>query len=253
MANIVIEKRTRALATAVWGSWISTVDMPPYTNTTTVEYRALDSVPEPIDIQLTDLTNGEVVTDADGYSWSGTGVFDVLMNAVNGNIKIQYDEGRIKDSDYARVYLGSLQSTIGAAMQYLLTEKQQEAQADAIRIGYETSKYNLQNAVPLQLEKLQEEVNLALESHADKVQLVSEQLAKMIAETSFIDEQETQLINSVEYNNKIKALASLADVYGTFGAGGLTMSANMWEVLFKIVNDLATVAVPTSTTVSKVV
>ena len=80
------------------------------------------------DIVITDLTNGNITTNTDSeYVWTGTGIFDKLIEAVNSNIKIQFDEGRIKDSDYANVYLGSMQSVIAQSMQYLLQEKVVEA------------------------------------------------------------------------------------------------------------------------------
>jgi len=83
------------------------------------------------DIVLTDLTNGSIVEDAEGeYTWEGTGVFDKLMMAVNGNTKVEYDSGRIVGSNYASVYLGSIQSVIAQSVQYNLQEQQIEAQIE---------------------------------------------------------------------------------------------------------------------------
>lgn len=42
MATITVEKRTRAQEIDVWGVWAPTADAPPYTNTTTLEYRVID-------------------------------------------------------------------------------------------------------------------------------------------------------------------------------------------------------------------
>ena len=56
------------------------------------------------EINFSDLTNGKVVTNGTEMEWNGSGVFDKLMAAVNKNIKIQYDEGKIKGVDYANVY-----------------------------------------------------------------------------------------------------------------------------------------------------
>jgi len=127
MANIVIEKRTRALATDVWGNWISTTDLPPYTNTATVEYRALDGYTITVD----QLTDGDLVLNADDkYEWQGPGVFDVIIGAVNGNIQAQYDSGRIPQSDYAQAYLGGLQSALQTAVQFLLQKTTAEKTAE---------------------------------------------------------------------------------------------------------------------------
>ena len=126
MALTNVQKKTRASINGSWSPWAVTTDAPPYTNTTTVEYRPVDA----IDVYIEDLTYGRIGVDADGADvWLGTGVFDRIMGAVNGNIKVQYDNGRLKDADYAQVYLGGLQASINSAIQFLLQEKTAEAQA----------------------------------------------------------------------------------------------------------------------------
>lgn len=77
-------------------------------------------------INITDLVNGSVVNN----DWSGTGVFDELMSAVNSNINLQYSLGRINAADYAQVYLGGIQSVISQSIQYLLQKDLIAAQID---------------------------------------------------------------------------------------------------------------------------
>lgn len=72
------------------------------------------------DIILTDITNGSLDGNND---WTGTGVFDVLMSAVNKNIESQYMKNRITGSDYATVYLGSIQAVLQQSIEYTLREK----------------------------------------------------------------------------------------------------------------------------------
>jgi len=79
-----------------------------------------------VDIQISDITNGNIVNN----EWVGTGVFDVLMDAINKNINVQYLDNRITGNDYANVYLGSLQAVLAQSMQYVLQEKVTEAQID---------------------------------------------------------------------------------------------------------------------------
>ena len=75
-------------------------------------------------IKLEDLTNGTtVVREVDGlntHTWEGTAVFDTLVHMVNENLKIQYDEGRIKATDYAQAYIGGLQTCVTEAMKYIM-------------------------------------------------------------------------------------------------------------------------------------
>ena len=206
---INIEKRTRAVATDPWGAWALTTDTPPYDNTDLVEYRVVGTA----DINIEDFTNGAVIDNGDSednrYEWQGTGVFDIMMNAVNGNIKVEYDNGRIVGQDYAAVYLGALQSTLANAMKFLFQEPQTE----------------------LQLDKAREDLALLKDTHDDKVRMTSYQADKIL-------EEKKALVQSVIDNRKIKALDSLADTFGTFGAGGLTLSEDMWTVYFGIVSDL---------------
>ena len=77
-------------------------------------------------IELTDLTNGSIVNQ----EWQGTGVFDTLMSAVNKNIEVQYNKGRITGSDYAQVYTQSLQATLQQAVDFLLRKDLVEAQVE---------------------------------------------------------------------------------------------------------------------------
>ena len=74
-------------------------------------------------IQFSDLTNATTPTD-------GTGYFDKLLSTVNIHINDQYNQGRLTGTDYAKVYLGSIQSAISQSLEFLLKEKLIEAQTD---------------------------------------------------------------------------------------------------------------------------
>ena len=75
-------------------------------------------------VNLAELTNGNtVVKEVDGlntFTWEGTAVFDVLVRIVNENLKIQYDAGRIKATDYAEAYIAGLQSCIAESMKFIM-------------------------------------------------------------------------------------------------------------------------------------
>lgn len=85
------------------------------------------------DIVFEDITNGTAVSNV----WTGTGVFDKLLAAVNKNIELQYTAGRIKGSDYANVYLGGIQSVLQQSIEYVLREKLIAAQVDDVIKGIE--------------------------------------------------------------------------------------------------------------------
>ena len=75
-------------------------------------------------VNISELTNGTtVVKEVDGlntFTWEGTAIFDVLVRIVNENLKIQYDEGRIKATDYAQAYIGGLQTCLTESMKYIM-------------------------------------------------------------------------------------------------------------------------------------
>ena len=106
-------------------------------------------------IKLEELTNGTtVVKEVDGlntYTWEGTAVFDVLVHIVNENLKIQYDAGRIKATDYAQAYIGGLQTCITESMKYIMQkdnllkdEELKQANIDLLnrqKEGFDDNKY----------------------------------------------------------------------------------------------------------------
>lgn len=67
-------------------------------------------------ITLDDLTTATV---------EGSGVFDVLMRANKAHLEQEFKLNRIKGTDYANVYLGSLQAVLSAAMQFTLSREKQ--------------------------------------------------------------------------------------------------------------------------------
>ena len=73
------------------------------------------------DINVDDITNS-----------GGTGVFDKLMESINGQIETQYLSNRITGSDYATVYLGSLQAALSQSIQFAMQEELTEAQVDGV-------------------------------------------------------------------------------------------------------------------------
>ena len=78
-----------------------------------------------ITVDFEDFSNGVVdYTNPALPEWGGSGVFDKLMHAINGNILVQYESGRIKGPEYAQVYLGSMQTAVVEAMKFMLTKEQ---------------------------------------------------------------------------------------------------------------------------------
>lgn len=90
-------------------------------------------------MNITDLVNGSVDrTSVEKPAWEGTAIFDVLVKALNDNIQIQYESGRITGPDLAKVYMGGLHTCITQAvtvfMQKPVIEKELEIKAKQIEL-----------------------------------------------------------------------------------------------------------------------
>ena len=88
------------------------------------------------------------VNDLTQASLEGTGVFDVLMRANKAHLEAEFNKGRIRGPEYSTVYLGALESVMGAAVQFLLQKDQAALQAQL---------------VAKQIEKLDKEIDLVAE------------------------------------------------------------------------------------------
>ena len=119
------------------------------------------------DIQLSQLTNS---TNAD----DGTGVFDVLINAVELHVLDQYEEGRITGEDYSKVYLGSLQAVLAQSIKFLIEEQAADKQAELLQeqIESENKKNELGGVIDLEKQKLQEEIDLVIGKTAETYEAI---------------------------------------------------------------------------------
>ena len=88
------------------------------------------------------------VNDLTQANLDGTGVFDVLMRANKAHLEAEFNKGRIRGPEYSTVYLGSLESVMNAAVQFLLQKDQAALQAQL---------------VAKQIEKLDKEIDLVAE------------------------------------------------------------------------------------------
>ena len=94
------------------------------------------------------------VNDLTQASLEGTGVFDVLMRANKAHLDAEFSKNRIKGAEYSTVYLGSLQSVMQTALQFLLQKDQAELQALLIA---------------KQIEKIDKEIDLVVQQTANAV------------------------------------------------------------------------------------
>jgi len=109
------------------------------------------------DIKFEDLTNATTVSD-------GTGYLDKLLNTINLQIDDQYTKGRLTGTDYATVYLGSIQSAISQSLEFLLKELLIEAQIDGTLSDNILKAENAKTAYTERIIKDKEAVKMGLDN-----------------------------------------------------------------------------------------
>ena len=104
----------------------------------------------------------------------GTGVFDVLMRANKAHLEAEYSKNRIKGSEYATVYLGSLEAVLNAALQFLLQKDKIALEAQLIE----------QQILLAQVEVIKANAQV-LQTQA-QTELVKQQTANALAELAIL-------------------------------------------------------------------
>lgn len=102
------------------------------------------------DIPLTDLTTNEK---------DGNGVFDKLMEVMEDHIQDEYRKNRIQGADYAKVYLGGMQTTLQQAITFLLSKQEADKKAELLAAQARTEDLN-SDLVASQIAKTQAEISL---------------------------------------------------------------------------------------------
>lgn len=199
------------------------------------------------DLIFSELTNA---TDGD----DGTGTFDKLMQAVERHIIEQFDEGRITGSDYATVYLGSVQAVLQQSLAYLLEEQKAGKEADLIqaKIDSEVKNSETGGVIDLQKQKLQEEIDLVIAQTANQYEQItasrqdtvrknlinSKQAIKLDKDTELVITQNSELLLNGPVERSLKAEQTIAV---TSGATDNTNKVNA-EVAFTNAREVETEA-----------
>ena len=89
-------------------------------------------------VDINDLTHASV---------EGNGVFDVLMRAVNAHLQKEWAANRLKGTEYSTVYLGALESTMNASLQFLLARDKTNAEIDILKQQLVNLKVDETNAI----------------------------------------------------------------------------------------------------------
>lgn len=112
-------------------------------------------------ILITDVTNGSIdLTDPNNPKWSGTGVFDKLIDAVTQNIKLQKELGLITGEDVAKVSIAGMESALAQSIAFVLQKQDTESKIELTKEQTLKTKYEVENILPAQKESINSQKQL---------------------------------------------------------------------------------------------
>ena len=82
--------------------------------------------------------------------------------------------------------------------------------------------------------------------------ILDKQAIKLDQDTQLTTAQAQAIGDQVVDNRRIKIIQTLGDTYSTMAANTLTVSSDMWKVLFDKISELDTISVPAAYTITKV-
>ena len=146
-----------------------------------------------------------VITDLTLKTLDGTGVLDQMLATMRVHLGEQFDKERIQGTEYAEVYLGAFQSTLAAAIQFLLARRKlgldlklQEAQI-SLTIAQEDQIRAEMQKIPYEIQALQKQLELAdkqlelteaqIQVQLKQLDLMAEQLEQAKAQTSYYEQR----------------------------------------------------------------
>lgn len=148
---------------------------------------------------------------------AGEGIFDVLMRATKAHLEEEYGKNRIKGAEYSTVYLGSLESTMRTALEFLVQGKRLSLETELLSqqillAEVEVQKAQAELAILLaSVDKVPAEIALLEAQTAQSVQ----QTANLLAESANIVKQgvllDAQSAQSVQQTANLLSEKALTD------------------------------------------
>ena len=200
-----------------------------------------------IEIDIADFSNGSINNANPSFpTWEGTGIFDELMMAINGNIQTQFDSGRITGAEYADVYLGGLQIAISESMKFLLNkpgiEKGLEAQdvsiaISEVQLAENTEKWAIQRGI-LQNQKQMSDIDVAYkEANVLKdLEIRDKQIESAAADIAFNESKKIIMEHTRKDNIRSKAAEQFAEFIKYLSAANVVPGANDFVNMRGLIN-----------------
>ena len=188
-------------------------------------------------IDINDFSNGQIdTTNPQDPKWEGTGIFDVIIKAANENIKIQNQTSRITGSEYAEVYLGTMQSAISEAMKFILNKKTIEKGLEAqdvsiaiseVQLAENTEKWALQRKV-LENQLAMSNIDVAYKEPnvLRDLEIRDKQIESATADIAFNESKKLIMEQTRKDNIRSKAAEQFAEFIKYLSAANVVPGAN---------------------------
>lgn len=153
-------------------------------------------------------TDPVVISDLTQKTLGGDGVLDVMLQTMRVHLSDQFEKERIQGTEYATVYLGAYQSTLEAAINFLLAKQKQglelqllTAQVSLAEAQEEQIRDQMQKT-PYEIQLLQKQVELAdkqVEQADRQLDLLDAQIQVQLKQLDLLAEQVEQAKAQTEY------------------------------------------------------
>ena len=133
---------------------------------------------------------------------NGKGLFDLLMGATKEHLMEEFNAQRLRGTDYSKVYLGSMESALGNAVQYLIGMGLIDAQLEKLAAETALVKFQLekeQQLLPLEIKKVIADTDLVKAQIDSEKTLLPLRVRQTEAEIKRIDAE----IDQIRERNKL--------------------------------------------------
>jgi chromosome segregation ATPase len=148
-------------------------------------------LPSRLSPHFPDLTTGAL---------NGKGLFDLLMGATKEHLMEEFNSQRLRGTDYSKVYLGSMESALANAVQYLVGVGLIDAQLDKIKAETELIQVQIKKEkelLPLQTAKIEAEIaHTKAQTHQifEQIKLIPYEIDKIEADVKVTKAQVKKLV-----------------------------------------------------------
>lgn len=124
------------------------------------------------------------VDDVTTSDFPGQGCFDEFMQAHQVRLENEYNKGRIKGTEYAKVYLGAMESSMSQAIQFILNRQESTAKASLIYKQGQMVEVEIFNAI-----KQGQLIDKQIIKMDSEIALLDKEVIKMDSEIALLEQQ----------------------------------------------------------------